>query len=68
MGLSSSLVLGVPVGTFFSEMFGWRVLFVLIGLLSILPLLIIYKKVPAIKEEEKVTLRMQLSILKIQPF
>lgn len=64
MGLSSSLVLGVPVGTFFSEMFGWRVLFVLIGLLSVLPLLIIYKKVPAIKEEEKVTLRMQLSILR----
>lgn len=64
MGLSSSLVLGVPVGTFFSDMFGWRVLFVLIGLLSVLPLLIIYKKVPAIKEEEKVTLRMQLSILR----
>ncbi|MEK4239704.1 MFS transporter [Paenibacillus sp. FSL H7-0714] len=64
MGLSSSLVLGVPVGTFFSEMFGWRVLFVLIGLLSVLPLFIIYKKVPAIKEEEKVTLRMQLSILR----
>lgn len=64
MGLSSSLVLGVPIGTFFSEMFGWRVLFILIGLLSVLPLLIIYKKVPAIKEEDKVTLRMQLSILK----
>ncbi|QYK65370.1 MULTISPECIES: MFS transporter [Paenibacillus] len=64
MGLSSSLVLGVPMGTFFSEMFGWRMLFVLIGLLSVLPLLIIYKKVPAIKEEEKVTLRMQLSILR----
>nr|WP_244988363.1 MFS transporter [Paenibacillus xylanexedens] len=64
MGLSSSLVLGVPLGTFFSEMFGWRVLFIFIGLLSVLPLLIIYKKVPAIKEEEKITLRMQLSILK----
>ncbi|WP_340398345.1 MFS transporter [Paenibacillus sp. FSL H8-0079] len=64
MGLSSSLVLGVPMGTFFSEMFGWRVLFVLIGLLSIIPLLIIYNKVPAIKEEEKMTLRMQLAILK----
>ncbi|KOR89379.1 MFS transporter [Paenibacillus solani] len=64
MGLSSSLVLGVPIGTFFSEMFGWRVLFILISLLSILPLFIIYKKVPAIKEEEKVTIRMQLSILK----
>ncbi|MFJ7661104.1 MFS transporter [Lysinibacillus sp. NPDC097162] len=64
MGLSSSLVLGVPIGTFFSEIFGWRVLFVLIGLLTILPLLFIYKKVPVIKEEEAVTLRMQLSILK----
>ncbi|MFA1736492.1 MFS transporter [Lysinibacillus fusiformis] len=64
MGLSSSLVLGVPIGTFFSEMFGWRVLFILIGLLTILPLLIVYKRVPAIKEEETVTLRMQLSILK----
>lgn len=64
MGLSSSLVLGVPIGTFFSEMFGWRVLFILIGLLTILPLLIIYTKVPVIKEEEAVTLRSQLFILK----
>ncbi|MGR6541686.1 MFS transporter [Paenibacillus tundrae] len=64
MGLSSSLVLGVPIGTFFSEMFGWRVLFILIGVLSIIPLLIIYKKVPSIKEEEKASLSMQLSIMK----
>ncbi|WP_145407905.1 MFS transporter [Paenibacillus xylanexedens] len=64
MGLSSSLVLGVPIGTFFSEMFGWRVLFILIGVLSIIPLLIIYKKVPSIKEEEKASLSMQLSIIK----
>lgn len=64
MGLSSSLVLGVPIGTFFSEMYGWRVLFIAIGIISVLPLLIIYKKVPAIKEEEVVTLKMQLSILK----
>ncbi|MFE4714234.1 MFS transporter [Paenibacillus sp. NPDC056722] len=64
MGLSSSLVLGVPMGTFFSERLGWRVLFIAIGLLSILPLLVIYRKVPAIKEVDRVTLRMQLSILK----
>jgi len=63
MGLSSSLVLGVPIGTFFSEIFGWRALFILIGVLSVLPLLIIYKKIPSIKEEEKVTLGMQLSML-----
>lgn len=64
MGLSSSLVLGVPIGTFFSEMFGWKVLFVVIGILSMVPWLIIYRKVPAMKEEEKVTMGMQLSILK----
>lgn len=64
MGLSSSLVLGVPVGTFFSELLGWRELFILIGFLSVLPLLIIYRKVPAIKEEETITIRMQLSILR----
>ncbi len=64
MGLSSSLVLGVPIGTFFSEIVGWRVLFILIGLISIYPLLVIHQKVPVIKEEEAVTLGMQLSILK----
>ncbi|GGH46888.1 chloramphenicol resistance protein [Paenibacillus silvae] len=64
MGLSSSLVLGVPIGTFFSEMFGWRMLFVVIGILSIVPLLIIYRKVPSIREQEKVTIGMQLSMLK----
>lgn len=64
MGLSSSLVLGVPIGTFFSEMFGWKVLFIVIGILSIIPFLIIYRKVPAIKEEEQVTMGMQLSMLK----
>ncbi|MBP1904589.1 DHA1 family putative efflux transporter-like MFS transporter [Paenibacillus turicensis] len=63
MGLSSSLVLGVPIGTFFSELFGWRLLFIFIGLLSLLPWLIIFKKVPSIKEEEKVTLKIQLAIL-----
>ncbi|WP_238655600.1 MFS transporter [Paenibacillus piscarius] len=64
MGLSSSLVLGVPAGTFFSEQFGWRTLFVIIGVLSLLPLFIISAKVPAIQEKEAVTLRMQLSVLK----
>ncbi|WYT55507.1 MFS transporter [Paenibacillus sp. FSL K6-1217] len=64
MGLSSSLVLGVPAGTFFSEYFGWRALFIIVGLLSLLPLFIISVKVPSIKEKEAVTLRMQLSVLK----
>lgn len=64
MGLSGSLVLGVPIGTFFSEWFGWRMLFIVIGLLSIVPFLIIYRKVPSIREQEKVTVSMRLSLLK----
>lgn len=64
MGLSGSLVLGVPVGTFLSEWLGWRALFIVIGLLSLVPLFAVYRKVPSMRERSAVTLGMQLSILK----
>lgn len=64
MGLSGSLVLGVPAGTFLSELLGWRTLFIVIGLLTLIPLLAVYRKVPSIRERSAVTLGMQLSILK----
>ncbi|TQK62462.1 DHA1 family putative efflux transporter-like MFS transporter [Brevibacillus sp. AG162] len=64
MGLSSSLVLGLPVGTFLSEAIGWRLLFIFIGLLSLVPLFVIYKKVPLIKAQEAVTPRAQLAVIK----
>ncbi len=35
MGISSSLVLGVPLGIFISNLFGWRVIFLGIAILSI---------------------------------
>lgn len=64
MGLSSSLVLGVPIGTFLSETMGWRTLFVIAGLLMVIPFLAVVSKVPSITEQKAITLRMQLSILK----
>ncbi|WJQ80180.1 MFS transporter [Brevibacillus brevis] len=64
MGLSSSLVLGLPVGTFLSEAIGWRLLFIFIGLLGLIPLLVIYKKVPPIRAQEAVTPRAQLAVIK----
>ncbi len=64
IGLSSSLVFGVPLGTFLSEIIGWRALFVLIGLLTIIPLLVVYRNVPAMQEQEPVMILMQLAILK----
>jgi len=64
MGLSSSLVLGVPLGTFLSDLIGWRALFVLISVITFIPLFVVYRGVPAIKEQEPVTIGMQLSLLK----
>ncbi|MEB2358904.1 MFS transporter [Bacillus pumilus] len=64
MGLSSSLVLGVPIGTFLSSIIGWKALFAAIGLITLIPLIVVYRRIPSMKEQEPVTLRMQLSILK----
>ncbi|MGI1835453.1 MULTISPECIES: MFS transporter [Bacillus] len=64
MGLSSSLVLGVPIGTFLSSMIGWKALFAAIGVITLIPLIVVYRRIPSMKEQESVTLRMQLSILK----
>ena len=64
MGLSSSLVLGVPAGTFLSEVVGWRILFILIGILTLIPLLVVFTKVPSITEEKTFSIGMQLSILR----
>lgn len=64
MGLSSSLVFGVPIGTYFSDWIGWKALFIWVGIITIFPLLVIYKRVPALKEKEAVTIGMQLSIVK----
>ncbi|MCR8842535.1 MFS transporter [Paenibacillus sp. SC116] len=64
MGLSSALVLGVPVGTFLSEAVGWRTLFIFIGLLTLIPFFAVFAKVPSITEQKAMTFGMQLSILK----
>ncbi|QRF33058.1 MFS transporter [Bacillus safensis] len=64
MGLSSSLVLGVPIGTFLSSMIGWKALFAAFGVITLIPLIVVYRRIPSMKEQEPVTLGMQLSILK----
>ena len=52
MGISSSLVLGVPLGILISDAFGWRVIFLIIALLAIgsfILILIFLEKMPGIK-------------------
>ena len=63
MGISSSLVLGVPLGILISEAFGWRVLFLGIGILSIGSMILIYMFLDRIKPENITPLSVQLKAL-----
>ena len=52
MGISSSLVLGVPLGILISDAFGWRVIFLIIALLAIgsfILILLFLERMPGIK-------------------
>src|SRR5699024_1179767 len=42
MGVSSSLVLGVPIGIMITDAFGWRSVFLGIAFLSVLSIILIY--------------------------
>lgn len=64
MGLSASLVFGVPLGTLIGDNFGWRMTFVLVAALSILATLGIIKFLPKVPAQPTVPLLKQLSTLK----
>ncbi|MFD6510655.1 MFS transporter [Bacillus sp. NPDC060175] len=64
MGLSASLVFGVPLGTLVGDNFGWRMTFVLVAALSILATLGIIKFLPKVPAQPTVPLLKQLSTLK----
>ncbi|AKG37261.1 MFS transporter [Paenibacillus durus] len=64
MGLSASLVLGVPLGTMIGENFGWRMTFVLVSVLSIVSMLGIIKFLPKIPPQPAVPLLKQIATLK----
>ncbi|MCY8247869.1 MFS transporter, partial [Bacillus inaquosorum] len=52
MGFSSAIALGVPLGILISDSFGWRILFLGIGLLALVSMLIIsifFEKIPTEK-------------------
>ncbi|NWK69042.1 MFS transporter [Bacillus paramycoides] len=61
MGISSSLVLGVPLGILISNVFGWRIIFLCIAVLSVGSIILIsifLEKIPG--EENKIPLLVQL--------
>lgn len=64
MGISSSLVFGVPLGTLIGENFGWRMTFVLVGGLSLFAMVGIYKFLPKVESQPTIPLIKQVATLK----
>ncbi|TQS75777.1 MFS transporter [Ornithinibacillus gellani] len=63
MGISSSLVLGVPIGIVITNFFGWRTVFLGIAILSIGSILMIYKFLEPIPSDKILPLSAQLKSL-----
>ena len=64
MGISASLVLGVPVGVMIANAVGWRILFLIIAMLTLVSMLVIYRYLDPIQPEKMVPLRKQFASLK----
>ncbi|SDD25366.1 MFS transporter, DHA1 family, purine base/nucleoside efflux pump [Terribacillus halophilus] len=64
MGISSSLVLGVPIGIIISDAFGWRMLFLFIGLMALLSMILIAITLDRIEVEQVQSLKSQLKALR----
>ncbi|NTU33393.1 MFS transporter [Brevibacillus sp. HB1.1] len=64
MGFSLSLVLGVPLGTMLGDIWGWRPVFALIAVLTLIPFFAILVYLPKQQGEEAVPLRKQLAALR----
>jgi len=64
MGISGSLVLGLPIGVFLGNMIDWRAPFVLTAVLTILLLIGANMTLQKVKPSQVVTLKEQLATLK----
>lgn len=63
MGISSSLVLGVPIGILVSDLWGWRVIFLGIALLSLGSMTLIYFFMDKLDGETQIPFSKQLKAL-----
>ncbi|WP_108671655.1 MFS transporter [Peribacillus acanthi] len=64
MGISASLVLGVPIGLMLGNAFGWRAPFILIMILTLLSIAGVYFFMDPIHPRPSIPLKMQLRTLK----
>ncbi|KWZ76899.1 MFS transporter [Heyndrickxia coagulans] len=64
MGLTTSLIIGVPLGRMTSEVLGWKAVFGGIALLGLIAMVIISLTIPKIQVEKLTPLNQQLALLK----
>ncbi len=64
MGISASLVLGIPIGLMLGNAFGWRAPFILITLLTVLSILGVYFFMGRLAPKPAIPIKQQLQTLK----
>lgn len=64
MGLTSSLIIGVPIGRIMTNAFGWQSVFGGIALLGLIAMVVIYLTIPDIEGDKPVSLHQQLALFK----
>ncbi|WP_210608196.1 MFS transporter [Priestia flexa] len=64
MGISASLVLGIPIGIFIGNTFGWREVFILIALLTAVIMVIVAISMERLEPAPVVPIKQQLNALR----
>lgn len=64
MGISASLVLGIPIGIFIGNAFGWREIFILIALLTAIIMVIVAISMERLEPAPVVPIKQQLNALR----
>ncbi|PGY06332.1 MFS transporter [Bacillus sp. AFS031507] len=64
LGFSAAIIVGVPIGRVVALLYDWKLIFVGIGVLSLLAIIVIMRSIPATNNGVAVPLGKQLSYLK----
>jgi DHA1 family putative efflux transporter-like MFS transporter len=63
LGISSAMVLGVPLGIAITKWWSWQIVFAVLGIASLLVWLIVLRLLPEIEGDARVTFKQQFAIL-----
>lgn len=63
-GLTISNIVGVPASTWLGQQFGWRLAFVVVGLLGLLTLAALIRWTPSVPADSRTTVRSELGALR----